>query len=155
MNQMAGNKIYEKLREKVFFYVTYQRRTEGEVRRNFLPLFKKNNIPREVYNDLIAELKDKGYIDDADFVRKRFVSLINFKQYSIKEMEHKILEKGIDKDLVEECKENIWEQLCEHEVKAAKILYDKKIKEKSEEDIKQYLRRKGFMESSIQQLNND
>jgi len=152
MNEMAGNKVYEKLREKVFFYVTYQRRTEGEVRRNFLPLFKKNNIPREVYNELIVELKEKGYINDAEFVKRRFVSLVNFTQYSIKEMEYKILQKGVDKGLVSECKESLWDLLCEHEIKMVKLLYEKKIKEKSDEEVKAYLIKRGFLEESISKL---
>lgn len=152
MQEMLDNEIYEKIREKVFFFVTYQRRTEAEVRRAFSPLFEKYNISKEISDDLIEELKEKGYIDDREFIKRKFGAHINFKMSSVKEIEYKILKKGISKDLVNEFLEENKERLYEHEVNAAKRLYEKKITEKSDAEVKQFLRRKGFLEDVINQL---
>lgn len=152
MQEILESEIYEKIREKVFFYVTYQKRTEAEVRRTFSPIFDKYNISKEICDDLLEELKLKGYIDDKDFVKRKFGSYMNFKVSSIKEIEYKILQKGISKELINDYVEENKEKLYEHEFTAAKRLYEKKIAEKSDEEVKKYLRRKGFLEDVINKL---
>lgn len=152
MNSFDGNPIYEKLREKVFFYVTYQKRTESEVKHTFLSTFKKYNIPEEILEELIEELKEKGHIDDKYFVKKKFKAYINFKLLSVKEITNKILQKGVSKDLIDEYIEQNKEQLYEHEIKSAKNLYEKKIKEKSDEEVKRYLLKKGYNEDIVNSL---
>ncbi len=153
MNSFDGNPIYEKLREKVFFYVTYQRRTASEVKRTFLPAFKKYNIPEEILEDLVEELKEKGHIDDKDFVKKKFKAYVSFNNLlSVKEITNKMLQKGVSKDLIDEYIEQNRGQLYEHEVKAAKKLYEKKIAEKSDEEVKRYLLRKGYNEDIVDSL---
>lgn len=152
MQELLGNEIYEKIREKVFFYVTYQKRTEAEVRRTFLPVFEKHNISKELCDDLIEELKEKGYIDDKEFIKRKFGSYMNFKISSIKEIEYKILQKGVSKNLINDYLAENKEKIYEHEYSAAKKLYEKKIADKSDEEVKRYLRRKGFLEDIINQL---
>lgn len=152
MQEILESEIYEKIREKVFFYVTYQKRTEAEIRRTFSPIFKKYDIPKEICDDLIEELKEKGYIDDKDFVKRTFGSYMNFKVSSIKEIEYKILQKGVSKDLINDYIEENKEKLYEHEFVAAKRLYEKKNAGKSDEEVKKYLRRKGFLEDVIDKL---
>ena len=99
MQEILNSEIYEKIREKVFFYVTYQKRTESEVRRAVAKLFQKYNISDDVFEDLIEELKEKGHIDDKDFVRRRFNASVNSRLSSVKEIEYKILQKGIPKKI--------------------------------------------------------
>ena len=152
MQEIVGNEIYEKIREKVFFYVTYQKRTEAEVRRTFLPIFEKYNISEELCNNLIEELKEKGYIDDKEFVKRKFIPSMNLKMLSIKEIEYKMLQKGVAKDIVSDYIKENEEKLYEYELNAAKKLYEKKIIEKSDEEVKRYLKRKGFLEEIISQL---
>lgn len=152
MSELSQEEVLEKLREKVFFYVSYQKRTELEIKRTFMPLFKKFNISRDVYNDLIEELKEKGYIDDADFVRRKFVSYTNLKPISVKEISFKILQKGISQELIDDYIEKNQERIREHQIKSVKQLYEKKISEKSEEEVKQFLRRKGFTEDIIKEI---
>ena len=152
MREFTENETYEKLREKVFFYVTFQKRTEAELRRNFLPLFKKYNISKDMYYDLVEELKEKGYVDDSEFIRKKFDSYIRFKICSVKEIEFKLLQKGVSKESIDFYKEENKELLYQHELTSAKILYEKKIAEKSDEDVRLYLRRKGYPEEIVKQI---
>lgn len=155
MKEFTEQEIYEKLREKVFFYVTYQKRTEAEIRHNFLPLFKKYNISKNAYIDLIEELKEKGHIDDKEFVRKKFKGYLGFKLASVKEIEHKILKKGISRDLIDEYIEQNREMLDKYETESAKKVYEKKKAYKidsTDEEIKEYLRRKGYREEIINHL---
>lgn len=144
MKENIENNIYERIREKVFFYATYQKRTEAEIRQKVLPLFEKYNIPQDTLSDLIEELKEKGYIDDVDFVKKKFKSYINLKKSSVKEIEYKLLQKGIAKEDIDSYKEINKERLYQHEIEAAKRLYEKQISNKSDEEARLYLRRKGF-----------
>lgn len=152
MQELSGNEIYEKIREKVFFYVTYQKRTEFEVRRVFLPVFEKYNISKEICDELIEELKEKGYLDDKEFVKRKFGVYMKFKVLSIKEIEYKILQKGISRSLINDYLEENKEKLIEHEYIVCKKLYDKKIVDKSDDEVKRYLRRKGFMEDAVNSL---
>lgn len=154
MKEISGNKveIYEKIREKVFFYVTYQKRTEEEVRRKFLPIFNKYGIPAEKCEELLEELNEKGYIDDKDFVKRKFMSCMNFKISSIKEIKYKMMQKGIPANIIDEYIEENSEKIYQYEVAAVKKTYDKKSENKSDDEIFMYLRRKGFSEDAIKAL---
>lgn len=152
MQEIQKNEIYERIREKAFFFVTYQRRTEAQVRRNFEPLFEKNGVSKDLYEDLIEELKEKGYIDDKEYVEKRFMSYMSFKTVSIKELKHKLMQRGISKEVIQEYIDENQEKIAEYDVKAAKFVYDKKIKERTDEEVKRYLIRKGFPEDVVNKI---
>lgn len=152
MSSFDGEPIYEKLREKVFIYVTYQRRTVAEVKRTFLPAFRKHNIPEKILEELVEELIYKGHLDDEDFVKRKFKAYLNFKILSVKEISYKILQKGVSKELVDNYIEQNREKLYEHEVTSARTLYEKKLANSSEEDAKRYLLRKGYREDVINDL---
>lgn len=152
MQEIQKNEIYERIREKAFFFVTYQRRTEAQVRRNFEPLFEKNGVSKDLYEDLIEELKEKGYIDDKEYVEKRFMSYMSFKTVSIKELKHKLMQRGISKEIIQEYIDENQEKIAEYDVKAAKFVYDKKIKERTDEEVKRYLIRKGFPEDVVNKI---
>ena len=154
MKEIPGSEIeiYEKIREKVFYYVMYQKRTEAEVRRKFLPIFKKYNISEETCTDLLEELKEKGYIDDKEFVRRKFGACMNFKVSSAKEIKYSMIQKGISSELIDEYMEENHDKIYQHEIVAAKRIYDKKYETKTDEEIKMYLRKKGFSEDAINEL---
>ncbi len=63
MQEIQKNEIYERIREKAFFFCNIsKRRTEAQVRRNFEPLFEKNGVSKDLYEDLIEEVKKKKVI---------------------------------------------------------------------------------------------
>ena len=68
---------------------------------------------------------------------------MNLKTLSIKEIEYKLSTKGLDRKLIEEYIDKNYDSLNEYEKKCIEKIKQKK-KELTEEEIKQYLYRKGY-----------
>ena len=77
---------------------------------------------------------------------KEFINLNNL---SIKEIEYKLISKGIKKGLIDTYIYNNKEELLEYEIKSAKNIFIKKLNLQDKEDILNYLRKKGYMEDSL------
>ena len=131
-------KEFDKQKTKVFKYITYKKRTEQEVRKKF-----KGQIEDEMLDEIIEYLKEAKYLDDYDFIERQVREYMNLKTLSIKEIKYKLLSKGLDRKLIEKYIENNNEELNEYEQKCVEKIRAKK-KELSEDEIKQYLYRKGY-----------
>ena len=131
-------KEFDEQKTKVFKYITYKKRTEQEVRKKF-----KGQIEEEMLEEIIEYLKEAKYLNDYEFVEKQIREYMNLKTLSIKEIKYKLLSKGLDKKLIEKYIENNNEELNEYEQKCVEKIRAKK-KELSEDEIKQYLYRKGY-----------
>ena len=135
---------FEKLKEfdiqktKVFKYITYKKRTEQEVRRKF-----KGQIEENMLDEIIEYLKEAKYLDDYDFIERQVNEYMNLKTLSIKEIKYKLMTKGLDRKLIEEYIDKNYDSLNEYEKKCIEKIKQKK-KELTEEEIKQYLYRKGY-----------
>lgn len=68
---------------------------------------------------------------------------MNLKTLSIKEIKYKLMTKGLDRKLIEEYIDKNYDSLNEYEKKCIEKIKQKK-KELTEEEIKQYLYRKGY-----------
>lgn len=131
-------KEFDAQKTKVFKYITYKKRTEQEVRKKF-----KGQIEEQMLEEIIEYLKEAKYLDDYEFIEKQVREYMNLKTLSIKEIKYKLLSKGLDKKLIEKYIDNNYEELKEYEQKCAEKIKIKK-SELSEEEIKQYLYRKGY-----------
>lgn len=131
-------KEFDVQKTKVFKYITYKKRTEQEVRKKF-----KGQIEEQMLEEIIEYLKEAKYLDDYEFIEKQVREYMNLKTLSIKEIKYKLLSKGLDKKLIEKYIDNNYEELKEYEQKCAEKIKIKK-SELSEEEIKQYLYRKGY-----------
>lgn len=131
-------KEFDVQKTKVFKYITYKKRTEQEVRKKF-----KGQIEEQMLEEIIEYLKEAKYLDDYEFIEKQVREYMNLKTLSIKEIKYKLLSKGLDKKLIEKYIDNNYEELKEYEQKCAEKIKIKKT-ELSEEEIKQYLYRKGY-----------
>ena len=131
-------KEFDEQKTKVFKYITYKKRTEQEVRKKF-----KGQIEEEMLEEIIEYLKEAKYLDDYEFIEKQIREYMNLKTLSIKEIKYKLLSKGLDRKLIEKYIENNNEELNEYEQKCVEKIRAKK-KELSEDEIKQYLYRKGY-----------
>ena len=131
-------KEFDAQKTKVFKYITYKKRTEQEVRKKF-----KGQIEEQMLEEIIEYLKEAKYLDDYEFIEKQVREYINLKTLSIKEIKYKLLSKGLDKMLIEKYIDNNNEELKEYEQKCIEKIKRKK-SELSEEEIKQYLYRKGY-----------
>lgn len=131
-------KEFDKQKTKVFKYITYKKRTEQEVRKKF-----KGQIEDEMLDEIIEYLKEAKYLDDYDFIERQVREYMNLKTLSIKEIKYKLMTKGLDRKLIEEYIDKNYEELNEYEERCAEKIRQKK-SESSEEEIKQYLYRKGY-----------
>jgi regulatory protein len=134
---------FDKLKTKVLKYILFKKRTENEVRQKFI------SDQGELLNDVIDDLKENGYIDDSNYIQRAIREYMNLKNLSIKEIEYKLISKGIKKDLIENYIYNNKETLLEYEIKSAKNIIIKKINSQEKEDILNELRKKRYMEDSL------
>ena len=93
--------------------------------------------------EIIEYLKEAKYLDDYDFIERQVKEYINLKTMSIKEIKYKLMAKGIDRKLIERYIEKNYEELNEYEERCVEKIRQKK-SGSSEEEIKQYLYRKGY-----------
>ena len=138
---------FDKEKTKVMNYIMYKKRTEYEVKNKF-----KNTIQSDMLYDIIAYVKDVGYLNDMDYIDRSVKEFIALKDLSIKEIEYKLLTKGIDKNELEEYVYNNKEILEEYEIKSAENLLQKKQRTMEKEDIKVYLIKKGYNHQTIKEV---
>lgn len=131
-------KKIDEQKTKVFKYITYKKRTEQEVRNKF-----KGQIEEEMLEEIIDYLKEANYLNDYDFIERQVNEYMNLKTLSIKEIKYKLSTKGLDRKLIEEYIDKNYDSLNEYEKKCIEKIKQKK-KELTEEEIKQYLYRKGY-----------
>ena len=131
-------KEFDKQKTKVFKYITYKKRTEQEVRKKF-----KGQIEDEMLEEIIEYLKEAKYIDDGEYIRRTVNNFMILKNLSIKEIKYKLMTKGLDRKLIEQYIEKNYEELNEYEERCIERIKKKK-SDSSEEEIRQYLYRKGY-----------
>lgn len=133
----------EKLKTRVLKYIMFKKRTEKEVREKFA------NEDESMLEEVVEILKDLGYINDIDYVERFINEAINIKNLSLYELKYKLYSKGVNKELIESYFNNNYERLLEYEKKSAKNIINKKKRTMEIEDIKNYLKRKGYKEESL------
>ena len=84
---------------------------------------------------------------------------MNIKNLSIKEIQYKLISKGLNKNLIEDYIYNENEELNNYEIKSAKNIIYKKLNTMELEDIKVYLIKKGYkienINSAIEQYKDE
>ena len=148
MEYMSKEKFAEaekidKLRNKMLKYIMYKKRTEEEVRQKF------SEEDDSIVEDAIEYFKELKYIDDEEYINRAVKEFIAIKNLSIKEIAYKICQKGVRKSLVDDyiCKNK--EDMLEYEISSAKAIIIKKQKDLEEQEIRNYLYKKGYMTESV------
>lgn len=134
---------FDKLKTKVLKYILFKKRTEQEVRQKFL------NEQNDMLEDVICDLKENGYINDQIYIEKAVKEYINLKNMSIREIEYKLMTKGIKRDLIDSYICSHKEQLLDYEINSVTNIINKKINSTDIQNISINLRKKGYMEDSI------
>ena len=134
---------FDKLKTKVLKYVLYKKRSEAEVRRKF------SDANDEMLDEIIQNLSENGYINDNSYIEKAVQEFMRLKDMSIKEIEYKLLSKGINKYKIENYISENREALLEYEQKSAKHIFIKKQTIMEEDNIIQYLKKKGYLSETI------
>lgn len=138
---------FDKAKTKVMNYIMYKKRTEYEVKNKFEKTLEENLL-----NDIIEYVKEAGYLSDSNYIERAVAEFMAIKNLSKKEISYKLYSKGINKNLIEDYFQIHNEELYEYELKSARTIYNKKINIMDEEEIKNYLRKKGYREDIIKEI---
>lgn len=141
---------FDKEKTKILKYILYKKRTENEVRTKFSGTTDENLL-----EDIIQYLKQAKYINDKEYMRKSVNNFITLKNLSTKELKYKLLAKGLDKNDIEDYIYENKEELQEYEIKSASNIIYKKATSMEQEEIKQYLLKKGYKIESINKAIED
>ena len=140
---------FDKLKSKVLKYTLYKKRSEAEIKRKFA------EFSSEMLDNVIEELNENGYIDDNIYIEKTVKEYQRLKNLSIRELEYKLLSKGINKKDIENYIYNNKEELLEYEINSAKNIFLKKQTIMEKDEIISYLNKKGYLSDSIKLAQED
>lgn len=135
---------FDELKTKVLKYVLYKKRSEAEIRQKF------SENAGKMLDDVIQYLQENNYINDYEYIEKSVQEFQRLKNMSIKEIEYKLLSKGIEKDKIDNYISENKESLLDYELISAKNIFIKKQPTTQIEDIIKYLRNKGYLGEVIQ-----
>ena len=130
---------FDKQKTRVFKYKLYKKRTEQEIRQKF-----RNDIEENMLEDIIEYFKEANYINDYDFIERQVREYMALKTMSIKEIKYKLAGKGIDRKIMEKYINEHYDELKEYEKKCIEKIRIKKSGAMEEQEINQYLYRKGY-----------
>lgn len=137
------------LKTKVLKYIMFKKRTEKEIREKF------KNEDENIFEEVIDNLKELGYINDISYIERSINEFLNLKNMSIKEIEYKLIAKGISKNDIENYIYENEDMLIEYEEKSAKNIYNKKCSSMEYDEIKNYLYKKGYRQESINRMGDE
>ena len=137
---------FDKAKTKIMNYIMYKKRTEYEVKNKFSKTLEENLL-----HDIIEYVKKAGYLSDTMYIERAIAEYKALNNLSRKEISYKLYSKGISKNLIEDYFSEHQEELYDYELQSAKNILDKKSTSMETEDIKNYLRRKGYRENSIKE----
>ena len=137
---------FDKAKTKIMNYIMYKKRTEYEVKNKFSKTLEENLL-----HDIIEYVKEAGYLSDTIYIERAIAEYKALNNLSRKEISYKLYSKGISKNLIEDYFSEHQEELYDYEIQSAKNILDKKSTSMETEDIKNYLRRKGYRENSIKE----
>lgn len=139
MKNLEEIKEFEKYKFKVMNYIMYKKRSEYEIKNKF-----SKTIEEEMLNQIIDYIKEAGYIDDSKYIKRTVDEFIALKNMSVREIENKLYSKGLNSYLIKDYIYENKEELDEYELESAKKIVIKKSNTLNEDEIKQYLLKKGY-----------
>ena len=142
---MYSQEELDKIKTKILKYIIYKKRTEKEIRQKFA------DLPTDILEDIIEYLKEAGYINDKEYIKKSIQEYINLNNMSIKEISYKLQAKGVDIDAMEDYIYSHREELEDYEINSAKNIILKKQNSMEEQNLIQFLLKKGYKMDSIKQ----
>ena len=141
---------FDKEKTRVLKYIMFKKRTVQEIKNKF-----SRTIDENMLEDIIDYLKEAGYISDEDYIDRAINEFIALKSLSLKEVKYKLLAKGLNKSLIEDYMYKHSDELNEYEAKSATKIAIKKSTSMDENEIKQFLFKKGYRPESIEDALNE
>ena len=141
---MYSSEDFDREKTRVLKYILYKKRTEQEIRNKF-----QQSIEENLLEDVIEYLKEANYIDDKEYIEKIVNNFMILKNLSIRELQYKLITKGLNKSDIEEYIYKKKDELEEYEFKSALNIFYKKSSSMEQDEIKQYLLKKGYKNENI------
>ncbi len=138
---------FDREKTKVIKYILYKKRSEQEVRNKFEKL-----IEQSLLEDIINYLKEAKYINDKEYIQKTINNFIALKNLSIREIEYKLIAKGLKKNDIEDYIYENKEELEKYEIKSAANIIYKKSDSMEQQEIIQFLLKKGYKIENIRNV---
>ena len=135
---------FDEQKTRVMKYIVFKRRTEQEVRTKFTGTIEENML-----EDIIEYLKEAKYLDDKEYIEKAINNYKILKNLSLKEVKYKLLAKGLNRNDIEDYFYEHREDLNEYEQNSARNIFYKKQRDMEQDEIKQYLLKKGYSLDNI------
>ena len=135
---------FDKGKTKILKFILYKKRSENEVRRKF-----EKELDENMLEDIIEYLKEAKYIDDGEYIRRTVNKFMILKNLSIKELKYKLLAKGLNKNDIEDYIYENKDELEKYEIKSISNIIYKKSLSMEQDEIKQYLLKKGYKSENI------
>lgn len=135
---------FDREKTRVLRYILYKKRSEYEVRNKF-----EKTIESELLEDIIEYLKEAKYIDDKEYIEKTINNFMILKNLSQREINYKLISKGLKRNDIEDYMYENSEELKKYEIKSALNIIFKKSNSMEKEEIKQYLLKKGYKLENI------
>lgn len=137
---------FQKFYDITLRFLSYRPRSEKEIRDKLIS--KKASL--EIIEKIIAKLKEKKFINDEEFAKWWIESRLAYKPRSINLIKRELLQKGIDRELIDAQITNFQFPIS-NELKNAKKLIEKRLsrykgldRRKIYEKLGRYLASKGF-----------
>ena len=135
---------FDKEKTRVLRYILYKKRSEYEVRKKFDKV-----IEPELLEDIIEYLKEAKYINDKEYIERDINNFIILKNLSQREIQYKLIAKGLRKTDIEDYMYENKEMLEEYEIKSAENIIYKKSASMEDDEIRQFLLKKGYKTENI------
>lgn len=151
---MDENKIVY-LKNRLFRYLKLRPRTEREIFLYLEKIVEQKNLPLEIIEKLLNELKRIGLIDDKKFIDLYVSDRVNLKPKGKKLLFFELKKKGIDERLIKEYFAK--NELNEEELATKSILsrwerLKRLAKNKREEKATRFLLSRGFSYETIRKV---
>lgn len=140
---------FDSIKTKVLKYILYKKRTEQEIKQKF------NKEDNQIIEDVIEYLKEANYINDEEYISRAINEYIALKNLSITEIKYKLLSKGIDKELLDNYIDLHYEDMIKYELNSIKKILLKKENQLENDEIVQFLYKKGYKKDLITQAINE
>lgn len=141
---------FDNAKTKILKYVLYKKRSENEIIKKF-----ENEFDSDLVKAVVSDLKEKGYINDSDYIKRSVNEFMILRNLSLFEIKYKLMSKGINTSDIEDYFSENYETLMEYEKNSAKKIVQKKSTKMDMMEIKRYLMKKGYKNDSIKQALSD
>ena len=135
---------FDKEKTRVLRYILYQKRSEQEIRNKF-----GKEIEETLLEDIIEYLKEAKYINDKEYIEKTINNYMILKNLSIREIQYKLSNKGLKRNDIEDYIYENQDELEEYEIKSAENIIYKKSASMEDDEIRQFLLKKGYKTENI------